>query len=75
GQFDASLPESARFAFAEERGGDSVQAGLRDAQAKALQLDALVADGELQVSWRYRTDRLTQQDIEACATNFTQQLH
>ncbi|MFM0268813.1 amino acid adenylation domain-containing protein, partial [Paraburkholderia sediminicola] len=48
---------------------------LRDAQAKALQLDALVADGELQVSWRYRTDRLTQQDIEACATNFTQQLH
>ncbi|MFM0205991.1 amino acid adenylation domain-containing protein, partial [Paraburkholderia sediminicola] len=75
GQFDASLPESARFAFAEERGGDSVQTGLHDAQAKALQLDALVADGALQVSWRYRTDQLTQPDVEACATNFTQQLH
>ncbi|MFM0205990.1 amino acid adenylation domain-containing protein [Paraburkholderia sediminicola] len=74
GQFDASLPESARFAFAEERGGDSVQTGLHDAQAKALQLDALVADGALQVSWRYRTDQLSQQDIEACATNFAQQL-
>ncbi|MFM0191412.1 amino acid adenylation domain-containing protein, partial [Paraburkholderia nemoris] len=75
GQFDASLPETARFAFAEERGGDSVQAGLSDTQAKALQLDALVADGELQVNWRYRTDRLTQQDIESCAARFTQQLH
>ncbi|MBK3783874.1 hypothetical protein G3A43_27020, partial [Paraburkholderia aspalathi] len=74
GQFDASLPETARFAFAEERGGDSVQAGLNDTQAKALQLDALVADGELQVNWRYRTDRLTQQEVEACAARFMQQL-
>ncbi|WP_175055075.1 non-ribosomal peptide synthetase, partial [Paraburkholderia sediminicola] len=40
----------------------------------ALQLDALVADGELQVSWRYRTNRLTQEEVETCATSFMQQL-
>ncbi|RAS35359.1 non-ribosomal peptide synthase protein (TIGR01720 family)/amino acid adenylation domain-containing protein [Paraburkholderia bryophila] len=75
GQFDASLPDSSRFAFADEAGGESVQADLQDAQIKVLQLDALVAGGELQISWRYRTPHLTQEEIEACAAGFRHNLH
>jgi amino acid adenylation domain-containing protein/non-ribosomal peptide synthase protein (TIGR01720 family) len=72
GQFDQSLEAGGRFGFATEAAGASMDpASPLDC---ALELNGLVAGGELSLSWRYVPGELADETVEGLAAAFGAEL-
>ena len=72
GQFDQVLDANGRFAFAPETGGE-VMAGSA-VLSHVLDLNAILLDGELSMSWRYSPGTLSEATVSRLVTAFHDRL-
>ena len=72
GQFDQSLAAEGRFGFASEASGEAMDPD--SSLDGALELNGLVAGGELSLSWRYVPGELAPPVVEGLASSFGREL-
>ncbi len=72
GQFDQTLPASSLFGFAADPAGPGRSP--RGRRAHLLEVNALVADGRLQVQWVFSRNRQRRSTVEALAQGFLESL-
>ncbi|HYV13035.1 MAG TPA: amino acid adenylation domain-containing protein [Pyrinomonadaceae bacterium] len=71
GQFDQLLAGT-RFSVAPESSGPAIS--LREQLPYLLEINARVAGGQLELSWRYSENALTRETIEALAADYSNEL-
>ena len=72
GQFDQSVAPEGRFGFASEASGEAMDP--RSLVDSVLELNGLVAGGELSLSWRYAPEELDPAVVEGLAAAFGREL-
>ena len=72
GQFDQSVAPEGRFGFASEPSGEAMDPG--SPVDSVLELNGLVAGGELSLSWRYAPEELDPAVVEGLAASFGREL-
>ncbi|WP_347558045.1 non-ribosomal peptide synthase/polyketide synthase [Robbsia sp. KACC 23696] len=73
GQFDQSLDTGGRFSFASESSGPALAAN--EPADMALDLNAMIVEGRLSISWKYREGELHHDVVTALARDFETRLH
>ncbi|WP_394851110.1 non-ribosomal peptide synthase/polyketide synthase [Pendulispora rubella] len=68
GRFDDALPAEGRFGFASEAAGEAVTS--ESELAHLLELNGLLVNGELSMSWRYSPDLLDGATVERLVASF-----
>ncbi|MEZ2133194.1 MULTISPECIES: hypothetical protein, partial [unclassified Sinorhizobium] len=71
-QFDQSLRPEGRFGFAGEAKGDSLSPDGRNPYV--LNLNGMVSDGRLSLSWTYMPGALSRQTVERLVADFKDRL-
>ncbi|MHC1548040.1 amino acid adenylation domain-containing protein [Phyllobacterium sp. K27] len=72
GQFDQAIDKGGRFGFATESAGASVDPA--SAMSHVLDLNGLVADGKLSLSWRFSPGVIAEETVRDLAAAFEQNL-